>query len=117
MYHQLNRIRKSYPCGMFSLFLLLSAKPSGAGRVSNSSGCESLLKSGIGLKDATLGVGLGQGDISTLLQDSRVGIKLILSDVWSVCNKPGISKCCFLSKLSILRTQVKERMHKSLSSS
>lgn len=63
---------------MFSLFRLLSAKPSGAGRVSNSSGCESLLKSGIGLKDATLGVGLGQGEIS-MLQDSIVGIKFILS--------------------------------------
>lgn len=70
----------NYPCGMFSLFRLLSAKPSGAGRVNNSSGCESLLKSGIGLKDATLGVGLGQGEISMLLQDSTVGIvKLILS--------------------------------------
>lgn len=74
-----NQRVKSYPCGMFSLLRLLSAKPSGAGRVSNSSGCESLLKSGIGLKDVTLGVGLGQGEISMLLPGSTVGIKLMLS--------------------------------------
>jgi len=55
---------------MFSLFRLLSAKLSGAGSVNNSSGCESLLKSGIGLRDATLGVGLGQ-KISML--DSTIG--------------------------------------------
>lgn len=85
---------------MFSLFRLLSAKPSGAGRVSNSSGCESLLRSGIGLKDDTLGVGLGQGEISMLLPNSIVGIKFMLS-VGPVCDKPGISNCCFLSKLYI----------------
>lgn len=81
---------------MFSLFRLLSANPSGAGRVNNSSGWESLLKSGIGLKDATFGVGLGQGEISTLPTDSMVGIKLRLS-AWSIC-KPEISSCFFLPK-------------------
>lgn len=70
----------SYPCGMFSLFRLLSAKPSGAGSVSSSSGCESLLKSGTGIENTTLEVGLGQGEISKLLSGSAGGIKLMLSN-------------------------------------
>lgn len=78
---------------MFSLFRLLSANPSGAGSVSNSSGCESLLKSGIGLKDATLGVGLGQGEISKPSADS---ISIKLTPASCTCNKSEVN-CCFLS--------------------
>ena len=51
---------------MFELPLLLSAKPSGAGNVSISSGCESRLMSGIGLSDATFGVGEEHADGSLL---------------------------------------------------
>lgn len=82
---------------MFSLFLLLLASPSGTEKVNSLSGCESLLKSGIGLKDSMLGVRPGYGEMlaeSTLLAESMIGIKLKLS-IWSVCS-PGISNCWFL---------------------
>jgi len=59
---------------MFSLFRLLSAKPSGAGRVSNSSGCESLLKSGTGIEKTTLEI---RHELS--IPDSAGSIKLMLS--------------------------------------
>jgi len=62
---------------MFSLFRLLSAKPSGAGRVNNSSGCESLLKSGTGIEKTTLEIRVGQKELS--ISDSAGSIKLMLS--------------------------------------
>lgn len=73
--------------GRLELFLLLSANPSGAGRVRSSSGpCESLRMSGIGLKDATFGVGDEHGDNSALLapDSNNVGLTLKLSIMYSL---------------------------------
>lgn len=81
---------KTYSWGTFELFRLLSANPSGAGKVSNSSACESLRKSGIGLSETKFGIGLEQGDVS----DPEVGVTL---SAW-LDGVNGNNKLSFLSE-------------------